>query len=1107
MQVTNLKLRCFLEGIEVPIVSANLDIQMDSPAQCQVQIPATDKALELLPRTLIHIFFDYGEITEDVEEIDNSDSRGVTDNAEVSPDSEIRDMPNFDEGVGQGGDLRDIPNYDAESNDLPLRDQPDFNSDFENFNRESAGPVGDLREMPDFDSQSTETRDNPLNDDKKWKTYFFGEVTGYKVVKAGHKRAMILQCLDPSNYWDTCYQYQVNVANLHGNATAHFVGAGTTVFDTFFRSSTSSIIDIVRRRPFSRPELSGLMGGLVHLLERVGGVYGSRGFRGINDFFTLAELRLHLVDMITASKDDNSSQRLFPRRAYNAWTRREGGRLGKIASFRDMLNHLNKFIFHNVAPCPMPKYEKPEEYERTTTNTSTSTVALSDTYQGREYYNELQEIDRQIGQLKDTTGPVRRNGLSRQFTSLYGQVSSIRWQIASWARENGVGSVVSNLNNASNRLTELARSISNVETRQNSSHTTYNLRYEEVLNRSRNQSRIHSARGEIRTALSALSNEEFSSTSTTTNTETVKKTGRLNCQIIRPDIFMVSPPRCNVIFPEFYNQFQTGKQWLRMVTRMRMTVSDEIFGPDMLLNNIYFAPDVEVLGTRVRQGRQASFDGASLSRAAYARRLMRHEHFTGPIPIFERMNEVNIVAAQQEGVEVRGARVPYVTRAANHQFFKHRFSPHSARVSGAFNPFIVCGFPAVVMDGYMTEEQVSLSNQRGLDLLHEAQTRNWVGIIRELENSNRLENNEGAIDAWLALRATVPTQYIGLVSSISHKVSQQSASTTVTLSSVRTHRDREELLGSNVIRRRDTGSVETKSSIVAAIEEPRLGMRGPKFGIISEVEELDIDSGEYHLFGTFRGTGPSRYDTTAQIGITQQAQAYGPEVVTLVGDPNEEVTFRPFRVTEEVDRTVDVDVNIPIEDFLRPPWMSDVWQNDQIGGVYQQLFGTGSITDPLNVFTYEDTDATVPNDPIQDGRTVQSAGMHITVERAIDLLVRSYSAIRHEGRDVAEFARTYIHRPIATMTDILGTRDLELDATTGEVTQGQEGFHSKAFGHGEMGSNIRNLIPPDSDTERILGFDAEDRREEMSRLDMRSIKAERVMEYVEEIRQSNALLG
>src|SRR5210317_2412953 len=52
-----LSLRCFLEGIEVPIISASLAIQLDAPAQCQIQLPATDAILKLKPRTLVHVFY------------------------------------------------------------------------------------------------------------------------------------------------------------------------------------------------------------------------------------------------------------------------------------------------------------------------------------------------------------------------------------------------------------------------------------------------------------------------------------------------------------------------------------------------------------------------------------------------------------------------------------------------------------------------------------------------------------------------------------------------------------------------------------------------------------------------------------------------------------------------------------------------------------------------------------------------------------------------------------------------------------------------------------------------------------------------------------------
>ena len=52
-----LGLRCFMEGIEVPIISASLTIGMDAPSQCQVQLPATDAIMKLKPRTLVHVFY------------------------------------------------------------------------------------------------------------------------------------------------------------------------------------------------------------------------------------------------------------------------------------------------------------------------------------------------------------------------------------------------------------------------------------------------------------------------------------------------------------------------------------------------------------------------------------------------------------------------------------------------------------------------------------------------------------------------------------------------------------------------------------------------------------------------------------------------------------------------------------------------------------------------------------------------------------------------------------------------------------------------------------------------------------------------------------------
>ena len=116
------------------------------------------------------------------------------------------------------------------------------------------------------------------------------------------------------------------------------------------------------------------------------------------------------------------------------------------------------------------------------------------------------------------------------------------------------------------------------------------------------------------------------------------------------------------------------------------------------------------------------------------------------------------------------------------------------------------------------------------------------------------------------------------------------------------------------------------------------------------------------------------------------------------------------------------------------------------------------------------------------------------------------------------------------MTDILGSRDLAIDAGTGRRTSGVEGFHSRAFGRGEMGSNLRNLIPenqagqstdPNEDVEgeeigrgnnarRLLGIgtaQGRDRRNLLSRLDLRTRRGDAVFAYVTDLWNSRGQLG
>jgi hypothetical protein len=92
---------------------------------------------------------------------------------------------------------------------------------------------------------------------------------------------------------------------------------------------------------------------------------------------------------------------------------------------------------------------------------------------------------------------------------------------------------------------------------------------------------------------------------------------------------------------------------------------------------------------------------------------------------------------------------------------------------------------------------------------------------------------------------------------------------------------------------------------------------------------------------------------------------------------------------------------------------------------------------------------------------------------------------------------------------MLGSFDLEIN-NRGQVEQGTEGFHSRAFGHGEMGRDLRNIINPDDTEVRSLlniRMEGDDRDNDLRRLDKRAEKAEVVMRYVQELWDSRGLLG
>jgi hypothetical protein len=136
---------------------------------------------------------------------------------------------------------------------------------------------------------------------------------------------------------------------------------------------------------------------------------------------------------------------------------------------------------------------------------------------------------------------------------------------------------------------------------------------------------------------------------------------------------------------------------------------------------------------------------------------------------------------------------------------------------------------------------------------------------------------------------------------------------------------------------------------------------------------------------------------------------------------------------------------------------------------------------------------------------------------AAEEVVRIYSQIRLNKFDVHSFIRAYTWRPIASMVDLFGTSNLEIN-DQGEVVRGVEGFHSRAFGDFD---DLRTLVgnaegrPP-----TILGLtieepdetdaaDSRPRRDAVisARLDTRKEKRTAVLRYLLGLTAACGMLG
>lgn len=1035
-----LHLRAFLEGVEVPVIAAQVQVSLFAPAAASIQVVPVDEGLYFKPRTMVHLFF--------LEE----PSAG----------------------------------YIPSSNSTTGQDRP-------------ALTMGD--------SELADT---------SYKLLFSGEVIGFSFVKQPMSRNLVLQCLDFSSYWDTLYAAFLDWSK-NGNALVEKTAlyGSEALFSNMPMADPEHVISGWINRAPRTPGLQhvgGLAGGVIHMMERAGGIYvGSGSHRlGVNDFYTLAELRCHIMQQVAAEENDSTARRLLSIQAFWDWILNEIQTVGNEITLRDMFKLLCRFIYYSIVPNPVAKFERDGAEAEVTKPASKILVN-----QMPAFSRARQAVQKAYSLISESDPPAQESVL---FAKLSMQQAS-----TDLSSIPGAGSdIVSAVQKALSQLTEFANGYSSMD------------------DKAKRTARI-SSRDALTDASKAFS-AGGTEVSKTTKASVFKVHGasRLKTQIFRPDCYMAAPPLCNVVFPEMYSAMNYDRNYAGEVTRVMIMDSARILRAERmnttdqhLFSNHWLEPSI------VSESKEVIRKFGSQWRV-----LMAHELHTGIIARTEWLPSDFGAINPAQGTAAH-AHISWQRSTGLHHFFKYRIAPRTMNVAGRFNPYMVAGFPALVIQKPFYYEEEGLTDEE---------------LLSKVENTTIAQKD---------LRA--PPQFLGMVEGLQHSISQEGGQTTFSMSHCRTHvgiddefvglvmaraakgekhssRVRYSLVYDNV--KSDAAKLKflvectpqtpvTKSSVVktgsktspTSFTQKQAGASGTSSTETSADVKAPVSSTETSETSyTKDSAAPWDASTIVQVpnGTSKalgSAGLYGGKVAFVqVLAPYDVVTtdvgkraFSAVTVYEDLQVSIE-GAEIPVEEILRPRWLSPAYSNERVGkDIYQNFFGCGSILDQIRFDETLTPQSDESGTDVMEGETsselitrlsgVEKSRAHYSIERAVNVISYIYGKVRKSGGvDVDEFITSLTKRPIATKKDILGSYDLELHIEGDQpvVDKGEIGFHTLSV-HTQTSSTGRLVGLTEDPAATLQRMDRYAREIMAAKYDVRWEKLERVMKYREALERGAGL--
>ena len=1026
-----LHLRLFIEGVEVPVISASVTIAMNAPAQAQIDVVPTDRLLRLLPRSVVHLFY-----------LDYEDAL-------------------YGAAIGRPASSRDA----------------------------------------------------------SYKLLFSGELFSLALSQSGFgSRSASLTCLDFSNVLDTSYLYLAKYDQAAGEQDqneiignqSQFYGVDYSPFDdTGVNDPAVVIANMAATRQALSPQFAdtaGVASAVLAILEFLSGVQGN--YLGVNDWTTINEARVRLLAQIVSDSGETTTN-LLNQKAFEEWLKGRTGETGALISFRQLVTNIQSYVYYDLVPLPTAHY-RPGSRDVVVLPPPSILLELAGPAIV-EFEFELEKLLAKLNELHGNTVRVRSGRRTPQeqaeisakqsgtpYTSLH------PYGLAADLGKDGVGSNFTYaLNVAGMNWADADGPYARAKIRlaQNPGSTFAQLQAEGKLSASDVQSLTRAAEFyktigdvlhqfpinlrwggdyaqkdpiwaqfglgsdpvhvELKNGVARIKDLEAAAKATVSVSapdagdavSSVRE--RLGTQLFRPDIWYAAAPVCNVVFPEEYSTLSFQRQMLRETSRLEMKSAPTLVEGTVTTNS-YFAPRLaDLRGTEVESLQDVGLGGQAATNTEGRPLIYQHEKFAGIVPKSEYIPEVDfyggsvgvptdveppVASAEDPNAVIPNDITKLAARSAAYNFLKYRYMPRTLSVSGRFMPRLACGFPAVVLTKTTLEE------------------------------------------------GATPTHFVGMVTSLSHSMTQGGSETAFTLSHARSHKtgaDIDDLFTQGLMLREqaEANGLQVVTEIRVTDQMPKehfnFAVQVSRFtGSIKALNELNNPpedlvgpTGRTVLRVVLSDTTPVTIRSSRASTVDASAVADNQDpTISITGTVFTDSTFSFSGITvyEQGAREI-----LPLEEVLRPPWISSEYSNESIGErVYQKFFGCRSVIDAM------------------EGVEKPEGFAGMTIERAVEVIASSYSAYA-QGGEANAYVHSFTQRPIATLPEVIGTVE----------EHGQLGFHTYAFGNF---SNLENL---DLDLPLPTMDDPTEKKAVQKNLDPRAERLERVLAYRDELLHQRGLRG